>query len=158
MIKREGAERFSCAREALWALLADTDRLNRDLKLPPVAYAFLPRSEGGAYLRGEAKFGPLTIRYEEEPYCWVRPARWQVRRVAGRVSGSFARAPGFLDQPARDPSPGQLRCQHRSRKPAPDNRHGQGRPRSHNRASPAALPAERSFDRGATPRSCPRCR
>ena len=82
MIKREGAERFSCGREALWALLADTDRLNRDLKLPPVAYAFLPRSEGGAYLRGEAKFGPLTIRYEEEPYCWVRPARWQVRRVA----------------------------------------------------------------------------
>ena len=74
--------RFPCAREALWALLADTDRLNRDLKLPPVTYSFVPRSEGGAYLRGEAKFGPLTIRYEEEPYCWARPARWQVRRFA----------------------------------------------------------------------------
>lgn len=82
MIRREGTLRFPCAREALWALLADTDRLNRDLKLPPVAYSFVPRSEGGAYLRGAARFGPLTIRYEEEPYCWARPARWQVRRFA----------------------------------------------------------------------------
>lgn len=68
------------SREALWELLSDTERLNRELKLPSVAFAFTPRREGGSTLRGAARFGPLTLRYTEEPYRWVRPSLWWVQR------------------------------------------------------------------------------
>ena len=72
--------RLSTARDALWELLSDTERLNRELKLPSVAFSFTPRSEGGSSLRGKARFGPLTLRYAEEPYRWVKPSLWWVQR------------------------------------------------------------------------------
>lgn len=71
---------FPVSREALWELLSDTERLNRELRLPSVAFAFTPRREGGSTLRGTARFGPLTLRYTEEPYRWVRPSLWWVQR------------------------------------------------------------------------------
>ncbi len=73
----ERSEVLDVGRETLWGWLSDTDRLNRDLNLPPTLTALGP----GASLRGSARFGPLTIRYSEEPYSWVKNQRWQVTRT-----------------------------------------------------------------------------
>ncbi|WP_395088345.1 DUF5939 domain-containing protein [Armatimonas sp.] len=80
MIRAEKTLLFSIPREALWELLSDTERLNRELKLPSVAFTFTPRPEGGSSLRGQARFGPVTLRYVEEPYHWVKPSLWWVQR------------------------------------------------------------------------------
>ena len=80
VIRTAKTVRLSVTRDALWELLSDTERLNRELKLPAVAFSFTPRSEGGSALRGKARFGPLTLRYAEEPYHWVKPSRWWVQR------------------------------------------------------------------------------
>jgi class 3 adenylate cyclase len=80
MVRAEREVRLRVPREAFWRLMADTDRLNREVGLPSVRFTFRPRDEGGSYLRGEARLAGQTFRYDEEPYCWVRPARWSVRR------------------------------------------------------------------------------
>lgn len=71
-------------REALWELLADTDRLNREIGLPPVRFTFSPRPEGGSTLYGESTMYGITSRYREDPYSWVRPREWSVQRVYDR--------------------------------------------------------------------------
>lgn len=80
MIRAEKTLLFPIPREALWELLSDTERLNRELKLPSVAFTFTPRPEGGSSLRGQTTFGPITLRYVEEPYRWVKPSLWWVQR------------------------------------------------------------------------------
>jgi class 3 adenylate cyclase len=80
MVRAEREIRLRVPREALWRLMADTDRLNREVGLPAVRFTFRPRDEGGSYLRGEARLVGQTFRYDEEPYRWVRPAQWSVRR------------------------------------------------------------------------------
>lgn len=81
MVRAEQETFIAAPREALWTFIADTDRLNRELKLPSVQFSFLPRDEGGSRLRGAARFVGRVFHYNEEPYCWVRPERWSVRRV-----------------------------------------------------------------------------
>ncbi len=70
--------------EALWPLLSDTNRFNRDAGLPGVA----PLPEESAPLLnarrrlGFRRFG-LTVEWEEEPFEWIRPYRFGiVRRLA----------------------------------------------------------------------------
>lgn len=78
--RRERTERFPVARETLWTLVTDTDRLNRETGLPPARFSFLPRDEGGSRVRGEMRLAGLNLRYDEEPYAWVRPERFSVAR------------------------------------------------------------------------------
>ncbi|MGC4046703.1 MAG: adenylate/guanylate cyclase domain-containing protein [Armatimonas sp.] len=77
MVRRKEATTLAVTPQALWPFLSDTERLNRDLNLPPVKVQLLP----GGLLHGEVRFGPLTIRYTEEPYCWVEGRHWQLRRL-----------------------------------------------------------------------------
>lgn len=81
MVRAEKEAFIAAPREALWEFIADTDRLNRELKLPAVQFSFQPREEGGSRLRGAARFVGRLFHYNEEPYCWVRPAKWSVRRI-----------------------------------------------------------------------------
>ena len=66
--------------EALWPYVADTNRFNSDVGLPAVAAA----DEAGAQQspadeprnarrRLRVKVAALELRYEEEPFEWVRP-------------------------------------------------------------------------------------
>lgn len=84
MVRSERKIQVAASRQELWALLADTDGLNRELKLPPVRFDIRPRLEGGSYLRGEAVFLGNKFQYDEEPYCWVQAIRWSVRRMVER--------------------------------------------------------------------------
>jgi adenylate cyclase len=94
MLRDERSEILSVGRETLWSWLSDTDRLNRDLNLPPTLTALGP----GAILRGSARFGPLTVRYVEEPYSWVKNQCWQVRRVAQNGPASEYRVGVALEE------------------------------------------------------------
>ncbi len=80
-VQIERERHFAVSRDALWRLISDTERLNRELKLPPVKYEFVPLAGGGSTLRGRVRFAGLTLHYSEEPYRWARPERFSVRRV-----------------------------------------------------------------------------
>lgn len=75
---------FAAPRESVWDLLANTDRMNRELGLPPVQYTFAPRPHGGTEVRGAMRLGPMSVVYDEEPFEWVRPAWLSERRVFHR--------------------------------------------------------------------------
>ncbi len=65
--------------DALWPLVSDTDRFNRDTGLPALAL----KGEGSERLLGFRKFGYL-LRWREEPFEWARPERFGVvRRYLG---------------------------------------------------------------------------
>jgi len=63
--------------EALWPLVADTNRFNRDTGLPPVQ-----KCSAGANARRCLRFNKLglVVEWEEEPFEWVRPHRFGVVR------------------------------------------------------------------------------
>jgi class 3 adenylate cyclase len=63
----------------LWPLLADTDRLNRTLDLPPVAYA-LRADASGSRLEASARTMGITLRWREHPFEWIEGQRYEVLR------------------------------------------------------------------------------
>jgi class 3 adenylate cyclase len=67
--------------EAVWPLMADTERLNREIGLPPIRFEFRPREAGGTDAWAEARLAGLTLRYREHPFEWVRPAFYRIRRT-----------------------------------------------------------------------------
>lgn len=81
LVRFERQESFQAGREALWALISDTERLNREVGLPPVRFSFTPLEIGGSLLRGEARIAGMHLRYREEPYHWIRPESFSVRRL-----------------------------------------------------------------------------
>ncbi|MSR83540.1 MAG: hypothetical protein EXS58_11570 [Candidatus Latescibacteria bacterium] len=82
MVKREFQYRWEwelrSSPEALWPLVTDTNRFNRDTGLPPVEERGM-----GASARRRLRFRKLglVVEWEEEPFEWVRPHRFgAVRR------------------------------------------------------------------------------
>jgi adenylate cyclase len=61
--------------EALWPLVSDTDRFNRDTGIPRVDR----KGEGPDRLIAFRKFG-YVVRWREEPFEWSRPRRFCVMR------------------------------------------------------------------------------
>jgi class 3 adenylate cyclase len=70
--------RVRCAAdlEALFDVVGDTDRLNRESGLPEIVF----RSEDDGRKIVRSPLGPLTLEYAEHPWEWVRPERIHVRR------------------------------------------------------------------------------
>lgn len=70
------------APEAYWPLIADTDRFNRDTGLPTVQN-LLPKGQRLENARRQLRvtiYG-VPLDFEEQPFEWVRPERFGVRRV-----------------------------------------------------------------------------
>src|ERR1700754_3562658 len=73
--------------DALWPLVTDTNRFNRDVGVPHVERAATPATTGGsANVNGPdrrrlrlVRFG-IPIEWEEEPFEWTRPSRFGVMR------------------------------------------------------------------------------
>lgn len=67
--------------EALWPLIADTNRFNRDTGLPPVELV----SEGprASKVLRFTRLG-VVVEWEEQPFEWVRPRRFGVVRRYSR--------------------------------------------------------------------------
>ena len=67
--------------DKVWSFLADTDRLNRAIKLPAVSFTPLPdpgRKKG--HYRAEATFLCSKLKYEEFPFEWVEERYYRVLR------------------------------------------------------------------------------
>jgi hypothetical protein len=75
--------------ERLWPFVADTNRFNRDTSLPAVRLADDAVQENARQNLRFSKLG-LQVEWEEEPFEWVRPYRFGVRRRyrAGPVSST----------------------------------------------------------------------
>lgn len=78
---------------ALWPLLADTSRFNRDLGLPAMQFT---EREGG--LSGEASYGGWIHRWDELPWqwvagCWALNERRYSRGMAFHVRGLYLLTP-----------------------------------------------------------------
>ncbi len=86
---------LSASRESVWNLVADTDRLNREMGLPPIAFHFQPSDSGGSDVSAEAHVAGFTLRYREHPFDWVRPRFHRVRRTF--IGGPIAEIVGGVD-------------------------------------------------------------
>jgi hypothetical protein len=67
--------------DALWPLVADTNRFDRDVGLPPVER--LPRPGADDRKSGHrvrTRFGGIRIEWDEKPFEWVRPQQFEVVR------------------------------------------------------------------------------
>ncbi len=68
---------------ALWPLVADTNRFNRDAGVPSLKGVAFADADGVAKRKtrrlGLSKFG-VNVEWEEEPFEWVRPHRFGVLR------------------------------------------------------------------------------
>jgi class 3 adenylate cyclase len=77
--------------EALWPLVSDTNRFNRDAGVPAVE----PRGTGvNARRRLRLRRLGMPIEWEEEPFEWVSPHRFSVRRryIRGPVAEMLVNA------------------------------------------------------------------
>jgi class 3 adenylate cyclase len=77
----ERTEPFRISPERFWPLLANTDSMNREVRLPEVAYEFKPLRQGGSTVIARARQGPIKLEWEEHPYEWTWPGTFGVRRV-----------------------------------------------------------------------------
>ena len=71
---------FAVPPGVLWSFLADTDRLNRAVSLPPVRFVPLPDPTRKGHYRAEARFMGVTLAYEEYPFDWVEGRHYRVLR------------------------------------------------------------------------------
>ncbi|HEX8852266.1 MAG TPA: DUF5939 domain-containing protein, partial [Pyrinomonadaceae bacterium] len=74
--------------EALWSLVADTNRFNRDVGLPSLVSFDEATTDGSgrqavganARRRLRLRYARVEVRWEEEPFEWVRPYGFRVVR------------------------------------------------------------------------------
>jgi class 3 adenylate cyclase len=78
--------RLESSPEALWPLVADTNRFNRDAGVPSLEVGEADSASGRRRL-GFRRFG-VAVEWDEEPFEWVRPHRFGVvrRYVRGPVA------------------------------------------------------------------------
>src|SRR5512147_3037165 len=77
--------------EALWPLVSNTDRFNRDCGYPPVTLVTPPADRAGRVTnarRLRATVVGVVIEWEELAFEWLEPTRYNVERTyfSGPVS------------------------------------------------------------------------
>jgi class 3 adenylate cyclase len=66
--------------EALWPLVSDTERLNREIGLPPVTYQHSPLPRGGVQTKAATSKFALRLGWVEYPFEWSSPFFYNVER------------------------------------------------------------------------------
>ena len=94
----ERTVRCASAVEPLWALLTDTERMNRAIGMDRVAYQPLS-TNGSARFLASTRLGGFRVEYEEKPFEWVYLKRFSVVRImrngpASELSHAVSFAPG----------------------------------------------------------------
>ncbi|MHA7652521.1 adenylate/guanylate cyclase domain-containing protein [Mycobacterium sp. ML4] len=80
---------FDLPPEELWPVLADTNRLNEALGLPPYTLEETPQPDGTVLRRGRGKAAGFTLEWEEKPYEWISGRHFRQSRVFSK--GPFRR-------------------------------------------------------------------
>jgi class 3 adenylate cyclase len=71
----------ACERQALWCMVADTERLNRAIGLGSIALAPNESEESSARFVVSTVSGGFAMEFEDHPFEWVENERFTVRRV-----------------------------------------------------------------------------
>lgn len=71
---------LEAAREALWPLVSDTNRINLLAAMAPARFEEAPQPDGGVARTGQAKQLGLGVTWDEHPFEWVHPEGFSVRR------------------------------------------------------------------------------
>lgn len=80
VVRHEVSEKIDANIRFVWDLLANTEHLNRTIGLPPVSYSSAVVDESGLYRIAEASRGPITLKWKEFPFDWIRPYQYSVFR------------------------------------------------------------------------------
>ena len=86
---------FELPPDQLWPLLADTERFNEALGLPPYTLEETPRSNGTVLRRGRGKVAGFVLEWEEKPCEWISGRHFRQSRVFSK--GPFRRFGPTLD-------------------------------------------------------------
>ena len=90
---------FDLPPEELWPVLADTNRFNEAMGLPPYALEETPQPNGTVLRRGKGRAAGFTLEWEEKPYEWIAGRHFRQARVF--TKGPFRRfGPVFDLEPA----------------------------------------------------------
>lgn len=89
---------FDLPPDQLWPVLADTNRFNEALGLPPYTLDETPQPNGTVLRRGRGKAAGFALEWEEKPYEWVTGRHFRQSRVFSK--GPFRRfGPVFEVEP-----------------------------------------------------------
>ena len=89
---------FDLPPERLWPVLADTNRFNEAMGLPPYALEETPQPNGTVLRRGKGKAAGFTLEWEEKPYEWIHGRSFKQGRVFSK--GPFKTfGPNFTLEP-----------------------------------------------------------
>ena len=67
--------------ESIWPFVADTNRFNRDTGVPRIEIENSKKRLRNARRKLRLSIYGLPVEWEEQPFEWVRPARFGVERV-----------------------------------------------------------------------------
>ncbi len=73
----------------LWPVLADTNRFNEAMGLPPYVLEETPQPNGTVRRRGKGKAAGFTLEWEEKPYEWIEGRHF--RQAREFTKGPFRR-------------------------------------------------------------------
>jgi class 3 adenylate cyclase len=73
----------------LWPVLADTNRFNEAMGLPPYVLDETPQPNGTVLRRGKGKAAGFTLEWEEKPYEWIEGRHF--RQAREFTKGPFRR-------------------------------------------------------------------
>jgi class 3 adenylate cyclase len=83
---------FNASPEQLWPFVADTNRFNRDTKVPRLEIDDAGKRLPNARRRMRLSIYGMPIEWEEQPFEWVRPRRFGVERIYSKGPMSRMRA------------------------------------------------------------------
>ncbi|HYX01921.1 MAG TPA: adenylate/guanylate cyclase domain-containing protein [Reyranella sp.] len=91
---------FDLPPDELWPVLADTNRFNEAMGLPPYALEETPQANGTVLRRGRGKAAGFQLEWEEKPYEWIAGRHFRQARVF--TKGPFRRfGPVFDLEPVK---------------------------------------------------------
>jgi class 3 adenylate cyclase len=80
-MRRTWTWHFDLAPDRLWLVLADTNRFNEAMGLPPYALEETPQPNGTVLRRGRGKAAGFTLEWEEKPYEWIHGRHFRQFRI-----------------------------------------------------------------------------
>ena len=89
VMRRTWSWTFNLPPEELWPVLADTNRFNEAMGLPPYALEETPQPNGTVLRRGKGKAAGFALEWEEKPYEWI--AGRHFRQAREFTKGPFRR-------------------------------------------------------------------
>ena len=93
---------FDLPPEKLWPVLADTNRFNEAMGLPPYVLEETPQANGTVLRRGKGKAAGFNLEWEEKPWEWIHGRHFRQSRIFSR--GPFRRFGPVFDLEPEGPS------------------------------------------------------